>query len=210
MLVSRSEVLMLCTANVCRSPMAQALLARRLATLGRPATVRSGGMLSEGEPPRPEVVAAMAARGLDVSAHRSHRVSPADLDRADLTLAMTRGNLRHAVVLAPAAWPRAFTLRELVRRGAAIGPRRPGEALADWLARAHDGRRRATLLGDCANDDVADPIGRPRSCYTETAAILSGLIDELADLCWTAAGSEPGPGAVSRPLAREGQADRVR
>lgn len=179
--------------------MAQALLARRLVALGRSATVRSGGMLSEGEPPHPEVVAAMAAHGLDVSAHRSHRVTPADLDRADLTLAMGRENLRYAVVMAPAAWPRAFTLRELVRRGAAIGPRRPGEALADWLARAHDGRRRAALLGDYAGDDVADPIGRPRSCYAETAAILSGLVDELADLCWTAAGAENASGAVGRP-----------
>ena len=48
--------------------------------------------------------------------------------------------MRHAVVTAPAAWPRPFTLRELVRRGAVIGPQPPGESLAGWLARAHDGR----------------------------------------------------------------------
>jgi protein-tyrosine phosphatase len=198
MLVSRPEVLMLCTANVCRSPMARALLARRLAALGQPAAVRSAGLLGEGEPPPPEVVTAMARHGLDVSAHRSRRVTPADLHRADLTLTMTRENLRQVVVLAPAAWPRAFTLRELVRRGAAIGPRRPGEALADWLARAADGRRRAALLGDCADDDVADPMGRPRSCYAETAVILSGLVAELACLCWTPARAGNDSGAVSR------------
>jgi protein-tyrosine phosphatase len=178
--------------------MAQALLARRLAALGHPATVCSAGTLAEGQPPHPEVVAAMADHGLDVSAHRSRRVTPADLDRADLTLTMARENLRHAVVMAPGAWPRAFTLRELVRRGRAIGPRRPGEALEDWLTRVHDGRRRAALLGDCGGDDVADPIGRPPHCYAETARILSGLVDELAGLCWTVAGAGAGAGAVSR------------
>jgi protein-tyrosine phosphatase len=203
--------------------MAQALLARRLAAVGQPARVcsagtlgfqgtlgsrgtlcsggalRSGDVLGEGQAPLPEVVTAMAGHGLDVSAHRSRRVTPADLCRADLILTMTRENLRHAVVMAPAAWPRAFTLRELVRRGATIGLRRPGETLPDWLARAHDGRRRPALLGDCAGDDVADPVGRPRSCYAETAAILSRLVDELAGLCWTAAGAGNACGPGSRP-----------
>jgi protein-tyrosine phosphatase len=182
--ISGSEVLVLCTANVCRSPMAEALLADRLAALGSGASVRSGGMLEDGQPPCPEAIAAMAGYGLDIGAHRSHRVTARDLEHADLTLAMAREHVRHAVVTAPAVWPRAFTLRELVRRGAVIGPRPPGESLGDWLTRAHDGRQRAELLGDSAKDDVADPIGGPQSWYTETAATLSELLDHLVDLCW--------------------------
>ena len=105
---------------------------------------------------------------------------------------MAREHLRHAVVTLPAAWPRAFTLRELVRRGAAVGGRRPGESLAGWLARAHDGRQRAALLGDCADDDVADPVGGPPGGYAETAAALGSLLDRLAELGWgqAAAGHE--------------------
>ena len=107
--------------------MAEALLARRLAALGSAVAVRSGGMLGDGEPPRPEAISVMAGYGLDIGAHRSRRVTAEDLEAADLTLAMARENLRHAVVTAPAVWPRAFTLRELVRRGGVVGPRAAGE-----------------------------------------------------------------------------------
>jgi protein-tyrosine phosphatase len=185
-MLSPPEVLILCTANLCRSPMAQALLTDRLGALGRAATVRSGGMLGDGEPPRPEAITAMAGYGLDIASHRSRRVTAGDLERADLTLALARENLRYAVVMAPAIWPRAFTICELVRRGQAIGRRLPGESLAGWLARAHAGRERAALLGDSADDDVADPTGGPQRGYTETAAILSRLADQLVRLCWGA------------------------
>jgi protein-tyrosine phosphatase len=166
--------------------MAEALLANRLAALGSAATVRSGGMLGEGEPPRPEVITVMAGYGLDIAAHRSRRVTVDDLGAADLTLAMARENLRHAVVTAPAVWPRAFTLKELVRRGGAVGPRKAREDLASWLARVHDGRERPALLGDSPSDDVADPAGGPQAGYAEAAAILSELLDQLVGLCWPA------------------------
>ncbi len=180
--------------------MAEALLTSRLAGLGSAVTVRSGGMLGEGEPPRPEAIAAMAGYGLDIAAHRSRRVTAEDLEAADLTLAMARENLRYAVVTAPSAWQRAFTLRELVRRGEAVGPRPPGEDLAGWLARAHDGRERTALLGDSADDDVADPTGGPPAGYAETAAILSGLLDNLVGLCWaTPPGVTGGRGSAERP-----------
>jgi protein-tyrosine phosphatase len=126
----------------------------------------------------------MATYGLDVSAHRSRRVTTSDLERADLTLAMAREHLRHAVVAVPSAWPSAFTLKELVRRGEEIGRRSPGESLADWLTRAQDGRERAALLGDSPDDDIADPIGGPPAGYTETAALLSQLLNRLVELCW--------------------------
>jgi protein-tyrosine phosphatase len=199
-MISPAEVLVLCTANVCRSPMAQALLTDRLAALGPAVTVHSGGMLGDGEPPRPEAIAAMAGYGLDITSHRSHRVTTDDLERADLTLAVARENLRYAVVTAPAIWPRAFTICELVRRGQAVGGRRPGESLADWLARAHAGRERVALLGDSAADDVADPTGGPQRGYTDTAAILSGLADQLVRLCW-AAGPDPSTGGPGRGRA---------
>jgi protein-tyrosine phosphatase len=164
--------------------MAEALLASRLAALGSATTVRSGGMLGNGEPPRVEAITVMAGYGLDIAAYHSRRVTAEDLEAADLTLAMARENLRHAVVTAPAVWPRAFTLRELVRRGGAVGPRAAREDLSGWLARVHDGRERAALLGDSATDDVADPAGGPPGGYVETAAILSGLLDQLVALCW--------------------------
>lgn len=174
--------------------MAESLLTNRLLALGSAAIVRSGGMLGDGEPPRPEAITVMAGYGLDIAAHRSRRVTADDLEAADLTLAMARENLRHAVVTAPAVWPRAFTLKELARRGGAAGPRAAGEDLAGWLARVHDGRERAALLGDSAADDVADPTGGPPGGYVETAAVLSGLLDQLVGLCWAPRRGIPQPG----------------
>jgi protein-tyrosine phosphatase len=187
----RPELLVLCTGNTCRSPMAQALLARSLTALGCDVAIRSAGMLGEGEPARPEVVSVMAGYGIDISAHRSRKVTAEVLDRADLTLAMAREHVRHAVVTAPAAWPRTFTLAELVRRGRAVGPRGPRESLAGWLARAQAGRQRAALLGNSATDDVADPAGGPLPGYEHAAAVLSQLIDRLVELCWEPDRSEP-------------------
>jgi protein-tyrosine phosphatase len=178
----RAGILVLCTANVCRSPMAAALLARRLGGLGVP--VSSAGMLGGGSPALPEVVSAMAAHGLDVSAHRSRAVQPADLAGAGLVLGMARENIRHAVVMAPQAWPRAFTLKELIRRAGGTGPRPPGEPLTSWLSRVHAGRDRMSLLGDAGEDDVADPAGGPPDGYPCTAAALDRLVQRLAELCW--------------------------
>jgi protein-tyrosine phosphatase len=179
-----TEILILCTANACRSVMAAALLAHRLATAGVAASVRSAGMLSDGEPPPPEVVSAMASRGLDVSAHRSRRIGEDGLRRTDLVLAMAREHLRYAVVTAPQVWPRALTLKELVRRGELAGPRRAGLPFADWLSLLHEGRDRSALLGDCPADDVADPIGGPPEAYIATALQLDHLLGQLVALAW--------------------------
>ena len=168
--------------------MAAALLTRHLDGRGATASVRSAGMLGEGLPPPREAVSVLAGYGLDIGSHRSRPATAADLTAADLTLAMAREQLRHAVVTAPAAWPRAFTLKELVRRGGQIGPRSPGEPIAGWLSRAHDGRERSALLGACADDDVADPMGGPQRAYAETAGVLDQLAGRLAWLCWPSAG----------------------
>jgi protein-tyrosine phosphatase len=179
-----TEVLLLCTANRCRSVMAQALLTARLAAAEPAVRVRSAGMLAAGVPPPAEVVAVLARLGRDVSGQRSRLVGTGDLARADLVLAMAREHLRHAVVLLPDAWPRTFTLRELLRRGGEFGPRPAGEPLAGWLARAHRGRERASLLGAAPQDDVADPAGGPAEGYAATAAELTELTGQLARLCW--------------------------
>jgi len=186
-----SGIVVLCTANVCRSPMAAALLARRLAVLGVAVPVHSGGMIGGGDPPFPEVVSVMACYGIDIAFHRSRIVRSTDLARASLVLAMARENLRYAVTTEPAAWPRAFTLKELIRRGEKIGPRPPGEPFADWLSRTHAGRERMSLLGDSAADDVADPAGGPRRGYADTASLLDRLVTRLAELGWEHA--EPHP-----------------
>ena len=69
-----SHILVLCTANRCRSVMAEALLAGpRVA--GVAGAVRSAGLMREGETPPPEVVSVMGACGIDVKLHLSRVVA---------------------------------------------------------------------------------------------------------------------------------------
>lgn len=166
--------------------MAAALLASRLTAAGVRASVRSAGLhvgpYKHSVPP--EVVSAMAAYRLDVAGHNSRGLTADELGTADLVIALARKHLRYAVVTTPTVWPRAFTLRELVRRGQQTGPRRSEEQLDGWLSRVHAGRERSALLGDSSDDDIADPSGRPLEEYIATAAQLDYLLAQLISLAW--------------------------
>ncbi|MGH9021907.1 MAG: hypothetical protein ACRDV9_02195 [Acidimicrobiia bacterium] len=178
----------MCTGNICRSPMAEVLLAARLKALGEVATVRSAGMLGPGREASPSGVAVMAARGLDTAPHRSRRVDSQMLAAADLVVGLAREHVRHVVVERRDVWSRAFALKEIVRRGERVGPRPAPQPLREWLARLHAGRLTADLLGQSDDDDVADPIGQPLAAYEATAVELDGLTRRLAALL---AGARP-------------------
>ena len=167
--------------------MAETLLRHRLSGMGIDATVASAGLLRPDQPASPHGVDILRERGLDMTAHRSRAITRELLRSCDLVLAMAREHVREAVVLDPALWPRTFTLKELVRRGEAIGPRRHDEALPDWLARAGQGRRIADLTGSSPADDVADPYGGPRSAYERMAVELDDLVDRLVTLLFAGA-----------------------
>jgi len=162
--------------------MAAALLGRRLDDAGVKAVVSSAGLLFDGKPVTDHGLAVMADRGLDTSGHRSRRLRPDLIAGANLVVGMARSHVREAVALSPDALARAFTLKEIVRRGEETGGRAPDEPLDAWLARLGAGRRRSDLLGESDADDVADPIGGPRRRYERTADELDDLTARLARL----------------------------
>jgi protein-tyrosine phosphatase len=164
--------------------MAEVLLQQRLAAIGVDAVVTSAGDLPGGVHASPGSVRAMAARGLDLSRHVSRTLSTELLEDADLVIAMARRHARSAVALAPSGFEHTFTLKELVRRGTAVGPRRSGQSFEAWLATLHAGRAARSLLGEDPRDDVADPIGGPAHLYEATAVELTELIDQLVDLAF--------------------------
>jgi protein-tyrosine phosphatase len=169
--------------------MAEGLLSRRLTDAGLDAAVSSAGLYPGGVAATAHAATTLDRRGIDLSAHRSRQLSPELVQAADLVVGMTREHVREVVVLQPDALSRSFTLKELVRAGEVIGPRRRGEELRNWLARAAEGRRAADLL-DAAPDpelDVADPIGGPLKGYERTAAELDDLLGRLVRLLWPAA-----------------------
>jgi protein-tyrosine phosphatase len=174
-----------CTGNLCRSPSAAALF-ERLVTQAQTAdsTVASAGtMQATGSPPS-ELVEAARVYGIELATHVPRRMTTEDLARADLIIGMTREHLREIVVLDRTTFGRTFTLREIVRRGEAIGPRAEGRTLDDWLASVHGDRRHADLVGQSTPDDIADPMGGPAEAYRAMLADVSALLDSLYRLAW--------------------------
>jgi protein-tyrosine phosphatase len=181
------EILFLCTANQCRSAMAEAMLKNRLEGRGIDATVHSAGLLEGGYPATDDTLKALADRGLDASAHRSRQLTAELIGGADLVIGMTRRHVKEAVVTAPVAWPRTFTLKELVRRAQRVGPRGRNEPLADWLVRVQSGRQRNELLGESEVDDILDPVTQPRDVtYKQARDEIERGLDVLVDLIWGA------------------------
>lgn len=164
--------------------MAEVLLRARLSERGIQAEVASAGRLLGDQPASEGARLVMADRGLDLSTHSSRTCSPEDLRDADLVIAMAREHVRDAVLAHPEAFGRIFTLKELVRRGAAVGPRSAGQDVATWLSWVHRGRTHAGLLGTSPADDVADPMGGSDADYRRTADELEALLDQLMALLW--------------------------
>jgi protein-tyrosine phosphatase len=112
-----AAVLFVCTGNLCRSPMAAALLQARLAR--DPARcawrVLSAGLWAEnGQPASAGAVTAMAEWGLSLSEHRSRPVTDALVRGADLTLGMTPHHVEALRLAFPRAAARVRLLAEMV------------------------------------------------------------------------------------------------
>jgi protein-tyrosine phosphatase len=175
------DILVVCTGNTCRSPMAEAILRNELAKLGLDARVHSAGTLAWKGGASGGAQAAMAERAIDLSAHRSRRLEPAMVQGADLVLGMTRTHVWTSMTHAPHAADRIFLPGELARLGEAEGARRADEPLVDWAARVARRRPDPRVPGH-PQDEVPDPAGEPVEVYRATAARLAGELARVARL----------------------------
>lgn len=83
-----SHLLIVCTGNVCRSPVAEALLRARLPQL----TIESAGLGAlVGQGVEPLARALAEGDGLDVSRHKARQVTQEMIQQADLVLVMSEG-----------------------------------------------------------------------------------------------------------------------
>ncbi|MDZ4848644.1 MAG: Sua5/YciO/YrdC/YwlC family protein [Pirellulaceae bacterium] len=109
--MSQFVIVLVCTGNTCRSPMAEAMMNTKLQTRFAkhfqnaqfaPIVARSAGVAAEyGVPASQGAVASMAKSGLDLRNHQSQPAQPELMDRADLILTMTSSHRQNLL----SRWP---------------------------------------------------------------------------------------------------------
>ncbi len=112
------RVLFVCMGNICRSPIAQAVLERRLREEGLDGQVEVDSAATHphhvGDPPDPRACEAAARRGLEIGGQRARQVCAEDFERFDFILAMDEDNLhmlrRRCPPQAPARLERLLAL----------------------------------------------------------------------------------------------------
>lgn len=172
-------ILVVCTGNICRSPMAEGFLRSLLASRGAGhidvSSVGTSGW--DGSPATHEAVEAALERGVDISGHRARRLDPSHVLSADLVVGMTTAHRDRAVQMVPEAHGRSFTMKELVRLLEALPP---GEgADVTGLVAAAAALRDEGFAGNPHDEDVSDPIGMSLAVYRAVAWEVDGLSERL-------------------------------
>jgi protein-tyrosine-phosphatase len=166
------RILFVCTANQARSAFAEEVL-RSMPTSAELVISSAGTQGVDGRGCDANTVSAGRALGYDMTRHRAARLVDSHLRNNELIVCMTNEHLRHAVGLFTKAWPRTFTLVDLARRGAHLGPRSSGDFEA-YLGALHQGRNIKDAWIDGGADDVPDPIERSLAGHQR---ILSDVLE---------------------------------
>jgi tRNA threonylcarbamoyl adenosine modification protein (Sua5/YciO/YrdC/YwlC family) len=151
-------VLLVCTGNACRSPMAEGVLKTLLRERGmdKEVDVVSSGVaaVSWGAATEDAQMAAWE-EGIDISAHRPRQLTPQLTDEADIILVMSEHHRSRIALIDPHARERSFILKGLS---------------AELKGRRTSGYRK-----------IEDPIGRPRTFYRKVLKEMRGELRKSLD-----------------------------
>jgi protein-tyrosine phosphatase len=176
------SVLVVCTGNICRSPVAE----RLLLAAGTASSVGSAGTHAmRGQPISPPMISLLASVGADSGHFAARQLTETLLSSADLILTMTRDQ-RAAVV---DSWPRAvrhsFTLVEFARLVNLVAVDDVVQiAIAQrfraLIALAAAQRHQVGLTGE--SDDIADPYRGSRAHYEVAFTRIRGAVATIVKM----------------------------
>lgn len=177
-------ILHVCMGNICRSPMAERLLAAEIGDSDEFLTVSAGtGGWHEGEEMNPPAARQVRSRGGDPDSFVARKLRGEHIDSADLILTATADQSDYVTALRPDAADRTFVLGEFGRLLKSVDPAslppagyERGIALVSAVNALRDG------LPPERSDDLDDPWGRGDQVFSRVADEIQATVVPLAKI----------------------------
>jgi len=185
--VTPLRVVMVCTGNICRSPMMERILQdsfdRRGA--GDDVVVTSAGTWANpGESMQPFAAAMLTQHGVGAAHFGATALTEELVRSSDLVVTAAREHRSRVVGLVPGAVRRTFTLLELARI-ASTAPAPPLPESAGLAARVRQTVAWAAQMRGSVSrheesaDDLDDPLGAPLDIYRERAEAIATAVEQI-------------------------------
>ena len=133
------EVLLVCVGNICKSPMAEAMLREALKDRAGISVTSAGLGALVDFPAAEHSVALMSERGLDITGHRARQLTPVMIAAADLILVMEAGHKRAIDEQDPTARGKIHRLGEWQDLDIPDPYRQPRKAFEETLVLSDEG-----------------------------------------------------------------------
>ena len=105
------KILFVCTGNLCRSPMAEALFRHRIGADSEWEASSAGTFAALGHPASGNAVIAVKELGIDLSGHRSQPLTAELVESADMIVVMTTEHRFHLLEVFPDVGNRVFLIK---------------------------------------------------------------------------------------------------
>ena len=149
--MQKIKIMFVCTGNICRSAMADKMLAKRVEEENLNIEVYSSGTFAEiGDYPTVEAIEVMEEYGIDLRPHRATNIRRSNIEEMDLILCATTTHKNMVLQLYPNLAGQVYTMKEYV------GDTQNGI-------------------------DISDPWGYDLAVYRKCAAEIEKLIKKIVD-----------------------------